>query len=547
MATGAEALVRALGRVNAHVVFGVPGAHNLPLVVGLRSQGVRFVACTAPGAAVRAADGYARRTGRLGVVVNGPSSAPLGDRPEVGESVASEVPLLIIEVGVAPPGPPGPGRAPAPVEVLAPRHVDHVVELGSMDDVVAVLRQVADTALSGPRGPVVLHLTPGFLVAPAAPEPDEDGPEPPTKPATGSVEHVQLRRAGNMVDAAQHVLIWAGGGAMRAGAGGAIAELAEKVGAPVVTTTQAAGLLPARHPCLVGLPPHLPEVGRMWDEADLVVAVGTDFDVQSTQGLRMPEPGTLIAINTDPVDAGRHYRPDVLLRGDAKVLTKALSDAVSYRGGTAVGRSRLQELRAGVRRALRESDPTEMAFLEAVSAALPDRTTVVADPSAAGRWLAAFHEWTLPRTLLFPDDLDTVGYALPAAIGAAAAASHEPVVAIVGDQGLLAALGELVVLAREKLPLTVIVVDDGGAGRLRPLLRQLGEDPGSFDRQSPDYAATARTFGLRADRIDALDDELTAALRAHIAAPDPTVLVVEARLRPPPTDESRWYRAAAEP
>src|SRR5690606_21150037 len=127
---------------------------------------------------------------------------------------------------------------------------------------------------------------------------------------------------------------------------------AEKVGAPVMTTVQAAGLLPARHPCLVGMPPHLPQVGRLWDDADLVVAIGTDFDEQATQGLRLPPPENLIAINIDAVDAGRHYRPDVLLRGDARTLTKALADTVGYRGGTAVVRSRLEEVRAAVRRDL---------------------------------------------------------------------------------------------------------------------------------------------------------------------------------------------------
>ncbi|MGI9017733.1 MAG: thiamine pyrophosphate-binding protein [Euzebya sp.] len=543
MATGAEALVRALQRIGVSVVFGVPGGHNLPLVAQLRSQGLRFIGMNSPGAAIQAADGFARRSGKVGVVLAGPGTMPLARRPEVTEALEAEVPLLLLEVGVAPSPRPGPPRDNP--EVTTPQVSGlRQVQLDPGADVLVVLRHTREAALRSPRGPFVIDLVPGFLSAAAAPEPEEDSGEPATGHEPAAVEHVQLRRAGNLVDASQHVLIWAGGGALRAGAGGAVAELAEKLGAPVITTVQAAGLLPARHPCLVGLPPHLPPVGAMWDKANLVIAIGTDFDEQSTQGLRLPEPDNLIAINVDAADAGRHYRPDVLLRGDARTLTKALSDAVSYRGGTAVVRSRLQEVRAQTRKDLKESDPNEMAFLDALSAALPDRTTIVVDPCAAGRWLAAFHEWTLPRTLLIPADLDTPGYALPAAIGAAVSGSTEPVVAIIGDQGLLACMGDLAVVAREKLPVTIVVVDDGGAGRLRPLLTELGLDPSALDRPSPDFAANARTFGLRADGIDVMGEELTTALRAHIAAPDPTVLVVQARLRPPPSDATRWYRAA---
>lgn len=548
MATGVESLVRALDRVGINVVFGVPSTRNLPVVAQMRAQGLRFIALTTEESALRAADGMSRRTGKVSAVLGGAGTVELAELAAAREAVGAEVPLLCIEIEDAPVRLPGPPRTPstAPEAPKSGRFTRPEMRINAGDDPLVVLRNAKKSLLTSPRGPVTLRLPAALMSAQAPPEPEEDTVESQKDPGRASVEHVQLRRAGNLVDASQHMLIWAGGGALRSGAGGAVAELAEKVGAPVLTTVQAAGLLPARHPCLVGLPPDLQRVGDMWDAADVVLAIGTDFDHQSTQGLRLPEPASLISINLDATDAGRHYRPDVLLRGDAKVLTKALSDTVSYRGGTAVVRSRLQEIRTAVNRELAESDPHELAFLEALGSALPDRATVAVDPCAAGRWLAAFHEWTLPRTLLFPDDINDVGYALPAAIGAAAAGSTEPVVAVIGDQGLLASLGDLTVIAREKIPLTIVVVDDGGAGRLRPHLDALGLDPHSLDRPSPDFAANARTFGLRADSIDVIGPELTAALRAHIAAPDPTVLVVQARLRPPPGDATRWYRTPRE-
>lgn len=545
MATGAEALVRALDRSGVSVVFGVPGPDNLPLIMALRSQPLRFVGLQDPGQALRAADGFARRTGKMGVVVNGPGRYPLAACPEVVEALQAEAPLLLVEIEVASPPLPGPPRTrpdpePKDASQVQPAVPVQTASLRPVDDVLSVLRHARDRSLSSPGGPVELRLTPAFLSSDATVDADEDTSEQSSEQLVATVEHQQLRRAAKLVDDSQHVLIWAGGGALRANAGGSVAELAEKLGAPVITTVQAAGLLPARHPCLVGLPPQLPAVSAMWDKADLIVAVGSDFDEQSTQGWQFPSPKALIAINIDAADAGRNYRPDVLLRGDGKTLTKALADVVSYRGGTAVVRSRLQDLRNTVRGELAQSDPQEMAFLKAVADAIPDRTTVVADPCAAGRWLAAFHEWTLPRTLLYPTELTTIGYALPAAIGAVMSGTTEPVVAVLGDQGLLGSMGQLAVLARERLPLTLLVVDDNGSGRLRARLAALGADEGALDRASPDFAAAARTFGLRADSLETVGDDLTTALRAHIVAPDPTMLVVKAALNQPPTDESRW-------
>lgn len=516
----------------------------------LRAQGLRFVAMQRADAAVTAAAGWTHRTGRPAVAVPGPGDGTLGVLRALEEARQLGAPVLVISHSptvVPRTVRPGDTAEVAPLPVGLEEVTVGSIVLRPTDDLRAQVSRAREMAMTAPGGPVVIHLPPGFASAPVAPEPEDPDQPADTSSATAAkpVEHVQLRRAANLVDSSQNVLIWVGGGAMRAGAGGAVAELAEKVGVPVVTTVHAAGLLPARHPCLVGMPPHLPAVGALWDDADLIVGIGTDFDDESTQGGAQPDPDALIAINVDPAAAGRRYRPDVLLRGDARTLTKALADTVGYRGGTAVVRSRLDEVRSTVRRQLEAAHGPEMAFLTAVSAAIPDRATVVTDPCAAGRWLAAFHEWTLPRTLWFPPTLDAVGSAIPAAIGAAAADSTEPVVAVVGDQGLLTNLGELATMAREKLPLTLLVVDDGGAGRLRPLLDTLDLDPTTLDRPTPDFAALARTFGMRADVIEVIGEDLTKALRAHIAAPDPTMLVVRSRLAAPPTDQHRWYRQQA--
>lgn len=549
MGTGADALASALDRAGIRVVFGVAGSHNLPIVIGLREKGLRFVGMQHPAAAVSAADGHARRSGMTACVMTGPSSdlAPL--LPSLTEARAVNTPLLVLAPDPSQPAPDARGgRSPAD----PPPDLSDLAQRGPFvglltptapDGLVAAVRSARDTAAGRPAGPVILQLRRALLRGSGDDEPEEgvEAGEAPVAAAEG-VEHVQLRRAANVVDSSAKIVVWAGGGALRASAGGAVAELAEKLGAPVMTTAQAAGLLPARHPCLVGMPPHLPAIGAIWDDADLVIAIGTSFDAEGTQGWAQPPPNALISINLDAVDAGRRYPPDVLLRGDARTLTKALADTVNYRGGTAVVRSRLDEARQTARRSLEASHEPELAFLSAFGAAVPDRATVVADHCVAGRWLAAFHEWTLPRTLQIPSTVDHAGFALAAGIGAASTGSAEPVVVVTGDQSALMHLGELATIAKEGMALTVLLVDDGGAGRLRPLLAEREQDPAMLDRPTPDFAATARTFGLRADGLERVDEAFSDALRAHIAAPDPTVLVLRTSLAAPPTARHRWYR-----
>src|SRR5207244_9452676 len=110
---------------------------------------------------------------------------------------------------------------------------------------------------------------------------------------------------------AERPLIWAGGGALRSGAGEAVGELAARLPAPVMTTYQAAGLLGREHPCDVGLPPFVPEAGALWDEADLVVAIGSDLDGTMTQNWAQPRPPRMLAINVHADDAAKNYTPDV--------------------------------------------------------------------------------------------------------------------------------------------------------------------------------------------------------------------------------------------
>ena len=239
-------------------------------------------------------------------------------------------------------------------------------------------------------------------------------------------------------------------------------QLAERIAAPVITTYGASGLLPSGHPCAVGMPPHVEPVGRLWDEADLVIAVGSDLDGVQTQNFAQPQPGKLLAINLDPEDATKNYAADLVLSEDGSSACAALAAEVRERPLDGLA-DRLHEVRAATCGTL---DARALRFLDAIRFAVPDDGIVVADMCIPGYWLAGFHTPAHPRKLQIPLGWGTLGYAFPASLGAALAGAG-PTVAIAGDGGFLYAAGELATVAQEKIPLTLVIVDDGGYGMLR--------------------------------------------------------------------------------
>jgi acetolactate synthase-1/2/3 large subunit len=369
-------------------------------------------------------------------------------------------------------------------------------------------------------------------------DPPEVRPEPHELPR---LDEDHLARAAEVIERSRRPLIWAGGGALQSGAGDAVTALAERLVAPVILTYSARGLLPPGHACLADGPPHVEEIGALWDEADVVVAIGTDFDGMMTQGWKMPQPPHLIAINVDPADAAKNYLPDVLVEADAAQATAALADRIEPRGGLEALGHRLAGVRSAVRGSLQETDAEAMGMLAAIERALPDESVVVCDMCIPGYWLGGFRFPAVPRKLSYPLGWGTLGCAFPQGLGAALAGAG-PVISVSGDGGFLYACGELATAAQEGIPLTAVVVDDGGYGMLRFDQDRRGDPHLGVDLLSPDFTALAASFGVRSFAVDGLGANFEGMLQHHVRLPEPTVLVVKAGLRPPPNVSPRWYR-----
>jgi acetolactate synthase-1/2/3 large subunit len=394
-----------------------------------------------------------------------------------------------------------------------------------------VLRAAHET-FAGRRGPAFLDLPNDFLDASvswkAGPPLHSHG----TAPDERAVE-----RAAALLRAARRPALWVGGGAIASGAGSVLRKVSEALDAPVVTTFAGKGIIAADHPLCVGFPPHQPEVTKLLSACDALLVVGSDLDGMNTQGWRLRLPRPRVSINTVAEDARRNYAADVVIEADAREALEALLPLVPPRARGTAGR-RVATVREAADRAIRGKAGfrAPYAFVRTLERSVPAGTVVVADMAVPGYWTAAYFRPEGPGLLQFPLGWGTLGYALPAAIGAASAGKRALVVA--GDAGLLYAIGELATAAQEGLRIAVLVVNDEGYGMLRFDERERFGTTFAADLSAPDFVALARSFGVAARRATTRD--LAVALRWALARKGPALVELRAGWAPPLTTSPRW-------
>jgi acetolactate synthase-1/2/3 large subunit len=544
-ATGASRLVQMLEQLEVRLAFGLPGVHNLPIFKALSESDIRLVGVRHEQAAVYAADGYARATGRLGValVTTGPGAAnTLG---ATGEAMASGSPVLVIATDI-----PAALRREGVYRGVLHETRDQTAMfrpvtksatlVQNADAIAAAVLESGVEALSAPSGPVYLGVPTDLLSHPVS----AGAVEMPRPVGGPELAPAALERAGGLLASAQRPLIWAGGGAVRSGAGPVVGELALRLAAPVITTYMGCGLLSPEHPCAAPGPVHAKEVAVLWDEADVVLAVGTDFDGMMTQNWLLPAPPALISINIDEAEANKSYASDVTLVGDARAVLEQLLPRTAPRDGLPELQRRLAAIAGELADSIEADDAQAKRFLEVTERALPADAVVLADMCIPGYWLGGYRRVPSPRKLAYPVGWGTLGFAFPASLGAGLADAG-PTVCVVGDGGFLFACGELATVVQARIPVTIVLVDDRGYGMLRFDQRRAGDDPFGVDLVGPDFAALAESFGVPAVTVDGFGAEFEDELRRSIAGGEARMIVVRAALKPPPTTSPRWFRRAS--
>jgi acetolactate synthase I/II/III large subunit len=533
---GADALCDALTGLGVEHVFGVPGTQSIALWEALRRSGAPkpVVASSELGAAFMA-NGYARASGRLAVVVTIPGPGFTYALPGIAEARLDSAPIL--QITGAPAVRPGGGYAlqAIPQADIAAPLVKRVVAVDSSDAVVEGIRQAAVTAISGEPGPVLFQITESALSGPAR-RPDGSSPRE-DDPVVPDVERVVTR-----LRAARRPLIICGQGA--AGCSGLVRQLVETVRIPVLTTTSGRGVVAEDDPfCLPFDSPGAPTavVNRLVAEADLILAIGVKFSHNGSLGfaLRLPS-DRLIRVDSSSEVLARGYPADLAVEADAGAFLEALAgglpgggestwapgDLETWRGRlAAAARSPAEPLLAG-------DEPAEV--FGALSRSLPAGSVVTTD-SGLHQYLARRHLTVRsPRSLVVPADFQSMGFGIPAAFGAAVATGR-PAVAVIGDGGFAIGGLELANAVGDGVSLVVVVLVDRSFGLIRvQQLRRTGHASG-VDLPPIDLEQVAAGVGAQHVRLEGGNAEAT--FREALASE--RVVVVEV-----PVEADRTLRRA---
>jgi 5-guanidino-2-oxopentanoate decarboxylase len=538
--TGGELVVRTLAAHGVEVVFGIPGTHNLPLYAQLERHGLRHVLPRHEQGAGYAADGYARASGRPGVAITTAGPALLNVAAAAGQAQSDSVPLLVIAPGMPRAHPtassgylhemPSQRLAMSGVVERSVRAMSHAELVGELAAAFAAFR------VERPRARYVevpLDLLAEEAADVVVPEPQHAGPPAPASAAVAAA--VELLRG-----AARPGII-AGGGA--AGAAEALRALAERLGAPVVTTANGKGALPEDHPQSLGARLNLPAAREWLEGCDVVLAVGTELGESDLWGPPLALSGALIRVDLDPLQAHSNHVAAVAVIGDARAALVALVDALegtaptaedtpvgAAPGSAASGAGPAPSSTAAVRARLdaehREQAAPWLDWLAALDRALPEDAIVVGD-SAMCCYYGALGGLPVrrPRSFLYPTGFGTLGYAVPAALGARIGAPDRPVLALSGDGGLMFTVAELASAAALQQPLPVVVFVNEGYGEIRNEMAGAGFAPVGVDIAPPDLPALARALGCAGEHV-ARPGELPGAVAAAFERHTPTLITV---------------------
>ncbi|MEV4358075.1 thiamine pyrophosphate-binding protein [Nonomuraea sp. NPDC049625] len=538
--TGGDLVVESLAALGATTVFGEPGQHALGLFDALRRSDLRYVGCRTELSVAFAADGHARATGSVTPLMVSTGPGALGTLPALMESRAAGVPVLVVSSQIPADGLGGrrkgylhelPDQAAAFRDVVKSAHV-----VRTAGQIAPALAEAWELALTAPAGPVLVEIPQDVLLAETGiPAVTELRVAP--RPLAPRAELVAA--AADLLVRAANPVILAGGGVVRAGAQAALLELAQELDAPVATTFGAKGAFPWEHPLSLQSWLEDRHLTAFLEEADVLLVVGSGLGELSSNYHTMRPRGRVVQIEADLGKLESNH-PALAVHADARAaleeLARAVKGARTGRDGAAGRPGDQPAVRSAAQSAVRDVlgrvaarlDAQDLALerslLAAIDRALPEQALSFWDMTILAYW--AWSAW--PRPMESAQGAGGLGYALPAALGAAAATGG-PVLAVSGDGGAMYGLAELATLHQHRLDVTWLIVDDGGYGILREYMTDAFGAATGTELARPDFAALAAAFGVPARRTtpEDLESDLAQALRT----PGPSVVVLPATLR----------------
>nr|WP_298128996.1 acetolactate synthase 2 catalytic subunit [uncultured Pseudoxanthomonas sp.] len=523
---GARWLAHALETEGVDTLFGYPGGTIMPFYDALVDSRLKHILVRHEQGAALAANGYARASGKVGVCVatSGPGASNLVTG--IADAMLDSVPMVCLTGQVATTLMGTDAFQELDVFGLTLPIVKHSFIVRRVDDLPQVVADAFRIAREGRPGPVLIDLPKDVQMADASHLPDH---VPASVDPLPTPDDAKLADALAAIAGAEKPLIYGGGGIGIADAVEAFRQFVDATKIPTVLTLRGLGALPASHPHYLGmLGMHGTRAANMaTQECDLLIVVGARFDDRATGKLAEFAPfARVLHIDADAYEIGKLRTADIAVPGDVatslKALTAARSTCDAWRTRCLGHRERF-----GFRYDAPGTDIYAPGLLKRLSEVAPADAIVACDVGQHQMWVAQHCKFTHPRNHLTSGALGTMGFGLPAAMGAQFACPDRTVILVNGDGGFMMNVQELATIARCKLPVKIVLIDNSALGMVRQWQELFfAERYSEIDlSDNPDFAALARVFGIPAQHISQRD-EVEGALADLLATPGPALLHV---------------------
>jgi acetolactate synthase-1/2/3 large subunit len=518
--TGADLLIECLYRHGVRQIFGMPGSHSTSIYDAIhRHGGIETILCRNEQAGAYMADGYARASGKPGVICTTAGPGATNALSGIGEAYSDSVPVLLVTGQV------NHDR----IHEQCGRY--HEIDLEGIfrpctryagtamrnDDIPGMVHAAFRGMVASRPGPSALILPQDLMAAPAGPR--AEMPDVSLHRAIG--EPADIERARKLLSTCRRPIILAGGGALWSGAQNEIADLARQLDCPVITTLNGKGIVDERDVQSLGHGRSARSMAAL-PHADLMLAVGCRFTEVFTFFGAVPIPRTLIQIDIDPDQIGMNYPAARGIVGDAQAALKAIANNLSSR------KSDWGEIWTQARKAQR-SNPEW--FIDTLRASIPDDALVYTDASEMSLRMQTDFPAYAPRTYFYPSTYIALGWGFPAAIGGAIAMRDRWIVSVSGDGGFLMTAQELATAMRYQLKLIAIVHNDSAYGAIKNIQR-VKHDARYRDTElnNPDFVKFGESFGVPTTRAHNAE-EFAIALGEAQSRSGPSLIEVPDRWR----------------
>jgi acetolactate synthase-1/2/3 large subunit len=519
--TGAQSLIKSLEMEGVEVMFGLPGGCILPAYDPIIDSTIRHILVRHEQGAGHMAEGYAHATGRPGVamVTSGPAATNLVT--PLCDAYMDSVPMVAITGQVSRPAIGTDAFQECDTVGITRPVTKHNELVMDPDDIPRIVREAFHIATTGRPGPVLIDVPKDVLQAEANwywPETvDLPGYKPNTKPHPR-----MIKEAARLITESRRPVFYIGGGVLKARAAEALGALVELTGIPVVTTLMARGAFPDRHPLALGMPGmhgNFTAVTSM-QKADLLIALGSRFDDRVTGKVSTFAPDAkIIHADIDPAELGKVRRPDVPIVGDCRLVIEELIAALQALGGLGAQADRtewLAQLRAWQAEYPLVYEPAEdgeslkpQMVLETLRDSCSDDTIVVSGVGQHQMWASQYWKFDHPYTWINSGGLGTMGFCVPAAIGAKVGKPDRTVWGVDGDGCFQMTAQELVTASSERIPVKIAILNNAYLGMVRQWQEMFYEERYSevyLSPDLPDYVKWAEAMGCAAFRVETPED-----------------------------------------